>query len=432
MLPLVRPLRYVLPVRSFAPGTVLVVSLPALLLACGEGRSGSASEAASAPAPAPGLALVAEDPSDAPLEGLTPAELARFEDGDARFELPFREAQGLGPLYIHRACTSCHEDDARGPGAVRRIARLGPDAPPLPHGDVVRPRATAGATTPLLAPSHPLLREELRLPPAVFARGLLEAIPDATLLAWEAAQARRDDGVRGRAARLPFEAGLAAAGPAAAGPFGEAAPVLGRFGHKARAATLEAFVADALLGDMGLTSPARPDELPNPDGLRDDLRPGVDVRAEEIALLADYVRLLAIPRRPAPDPELTTTGAALFARVGCDACHVPEARTRADHPVAALRDVPVALYTDLLLHDMGEGLADGIPEGAAGPRDWRTAPLVGLRHLRALLHDGRASTVREAIAAHASEGSEANAAVARWEALAEPAQEALLRFVEAL
>lgn len=379
------------------------------------------------PAPAPGsgpasaLALVAEDPTDAPLAGLTLAELARFEDGDARFELPFREAQGLGPLYIHRACTSCHEHDARGPGVVRRIARVGSDAPPLPHGDVVRPRVTAGARTPLLAPDHPALREEVRLPPAVFARGLLEAIPDATLLAWEVAQARRDDGVHGRAARLSSPASLPS-------PLGPATPTLGRFGHKARSATLEAFVADALLGDMGLTSPAHPDELPNPEGLVDDARPGVDVGPDEIALLADYVRLLAAPRRGALDGE----GSTLFARVGCDACHVPEARTHAEHPVGALRAVTVSLYTDLLLHDMGEGLADGVPEGVASGREWRTAPLVGIRHLRGLLHDGRAATVREAIAAHASTGSEANGAVARFRALAGAEREVLVRFVEGL
>ncbi|AKF10705.1 Putative thiol oxidoreductase [Sandaracinus amylolyticus] len=366
----------------------------ALAAACGD-EPPALPEIAAAP-----IERVVEDPSDAPLAGLSEEELVRFEDGDARFELPFREAQGLGPLYIHRACTSCHEDDARGPGAVRRIVRRGADAPALPWGDVVRPRMTAGASVPVMAPAHPAIGEAVRLAPAVFARGLIEAIPDAAI----EANARRGTG--GRVARLRDGR-------------------IGRFGHKARTATLDEFVADALLGDMGLTSPVRPEELPGPEGIRDDAKPGVDVSDEEIALLADYVRLLAMPRREARDGTV-------FEEIGCATCHLPSMRTRDDHPVRALRDVDAAIYSDLLLHDMGDGLADGIEEGAASGREWRTAPLVGVRHLRGLMHDGRARTVREAIDAHASEGSEANEVVARWRALGEDEQRALITFVEAL
>jgi CxxC motif-containing protein (DUF1111 family) len=372
---------------------------------------------AAEPAAAPPLRRVVEDPSDAPIPGLDPESLALFEEGDARFERPFREAQGLGPLYIHRACTNCHEHDARGPGTVRRIARSGENAPALPFGDVVRPRTTAGARTPIRAPEHPAIRETIRLPPAVFGRGYLEAIPEATILAHEAAQAARDDGIHGRAARLAGREGA-----------------IGRFGHKARETSLEEFIADALHGDMGLTSPRRPEELPNPDGLRDDARPGIDVSEADIRLLAGYVRLLAIPRREAIErgDEIVSRGAALFEQVRCAVCHVPSMRTRADHEHPALRDVEVALYTDLLLHDLGEGLADGIAEGAANGRQWRTAPLIGIRHLRALLHDGRASTIREAIEAHASPGSEANDSVARFRALSADEQLALIEFVRAL
>ncbi len=359
-----------------------------------------------------------EDPSDAPLSALSADERVRFARGDALFEQPFADAQGLGPHYVHRSCVSCHEDDARGPGAVRRIVAR-PDET-LPHGDVVRPRLAAGARTPLTAPAG--TTEVVRLGPAVFARGLLEAIADDTLLAWEAAQARDDDPIRGRAARLA---------PRAVEPpsvFGESAPRLGRFGHKARSSTLESFVADALLGDMGLTSPARAQELPGPDGLSDDLRPGLDLDAEGVALLADYVRLLDAPARRAPDAR----GSALFEEIGCASCHVPRARTRTDHPVAALRDLEVALYTDLLLHDLGVGLDDGVPEGVATGREWRTAPLVGLRFLRGLLHDGRARNVAEAIEAHASEGSEASFVVERYRALADEERRSLVTFVEGL
>lgn len=359
------------------------------------------------PAEAEGLVLVEADPSDAPIATLTDAELARFAEGDARFELPFREPQGLGPLYIHRSCATCHEDDARGPGAVRRIAVIG-DGAPLPFGDVLRPRLAAGARTPITKPDREDVRESVRLGPAVFGRGYLDAIDDAQILAWEARQASRDDGISGRAHRLPS---------------GE----LGRFGLKARVASLEEFVADAFLGDMGLTSPLRPDELPNPDGLSDDARAGVDLTREEIALVADYVRMLAIPRRAE-----VPAGAALFEAVRCAVCHAPSARTRADTAIPALRDAEVALYTDLLLHDMGEGLADGVREHDASGREWRTAPLIGIRHLRSFLHDGRAETVRAAIEAHASEGSEANDSVARFRALSAADQDVVVAFVEAL
>lgn len=388
------------------------LSLLSLCVACGD--------PAGATEPSPPLILVAEDPSDAPIAGLSDAELARFAQGDARFELPFRDAQGLGPLYIHRSCATCHEDDARGPGAVRRIA-VTSDADPrevLPFGDVVRPRTIAGATTPITAPARDDVREEVRLPPAVFARGYLEAIDDATILSWERAQASRDDGISGRAHRVPRASAVPLEVP------GE----LGRFGLKARVATLEEFTADALLGDMGLTSPHRPEELPNPDGVIDDQRPGIDVTREEVVLIADYVRMLALPRREASDPR----GAVLFEAVRCAVCHVPSARTRADHPIAALRSVDALLYTDVLLHDMGEGLADGVSEHDASGREWRTAPLVGLRHLRGLLHDGRAAGVRDAIEAHASEGSEANDSIARFRALPEADRDVLVAFVEAL
>lgn len=389
---------------------VLLVAIVAPLAACG------GEPPVAVPSPEPSPRLVREDPSDAPLAGLSSEELVRFARGDARFEEPFADAQGLGPHYVHRSCTSCHEDDARGPGTVRRIV----SSAPLPFGDAVRPRLAAGALTPIVAPEG--AREVVRLGPAVFARGWMEAISDETIRGWEAAQAAGELGIRGRAATLvqqPLEP---------ASTFGDAAPRLGRFGHKARTATLESFAAEALLSDMGLTSPARPSELPSPDARSDDLRPGLDLDAETVALLAEYVRLLAIPERAEPDAH----GRGLFVEVGCARCHVPTARTREDHPIEAMRDREVALYTDLLLHDMGVGLDDGISEGVARGRDWRTAPLIGVRFLRGLLHDGRAETVREAIVAHASEGSEAREVVARYEALPEPDRAAIEQFVAGL
>lgn len=382
-------------------------------------HAGGAREGATPEREAP--RLVREDRSDLPIAGLPPELATLFARGDARFEEPFTEAQGLGPLYIQRSCVGCHEDDLRGPGVVQRFAVAGPAGEPLPFGDTVRPRLAAGAHTPITAPEG--ARVTTRLPPAVIGRGALEAIPDAQLLAWAEVQASAGGPISGRVARRHDEGAVVT--PSV---FGADAPTLGRFGHKARTATLEDFVADALLGDMGLTSPSRTNELAGPDELHDDARVGLDVDAETVAELAAYVRLLAIPARATPDAR----GERLFSEIGCADCHVPSARTRADHPIEALRDREVSLYTDVLLHDMGSGLEDGIEEAGASGREWRTAPLVGLRFVRGFLHDGRAGNVVDAIAAHASEGSEASEVIARFEALDGADRDALVHFVEGL
>lgn len=380
------------------------------------------------------LTLVGEDPSDAPLSELSDEWLDRFAEGDALFEQPMREGDGLGPVYIRRACTSCHEGDAKGPGSVTKLVLMEADGTTpaadqsgLPWGQTVRPYVAAGAVTPVEAPDRSDVRTSRRIGPAVFGRGYLEAIADAEIERLEAEQATRDDGISGRIHRVPF-ASEVPLDPA----FGFWRPgdegLIGRFGVKARLATLEEFAADAAQGDMSLTSPMRSQELPNPDGLLDDLHPGVDLQAEQVRLMADYVRMLEIPARDAASPE----GAALLAEVRCDGCHVPSLRTRADYPIEALADIDAPIYSDLLLHDMGVGLTDWRPEGDAAPQEWRTAPLMGLRHLRSYLHDGRASTVRDAIDWHRSEGSEANDSIERFERLSDDDQLRLLTFITSL
>lgn len=395
------------------------LSLALLLVGCGD--------------PLDGLEVVGEDPSDAPLEGLDEATLARFDAGDAAFEAPFRESQGLGPVYIRHACTSCHQDDARGPGMVQKMVLLGPDGAPAPDqsalafGHTVRPQVAGGAALGVTPPEDREVWMTRRFGPAVFGRGYLEAIADAEIERVEAAQAADDDGITGRIHRVAWRSE-----PNPDQPYHDIGPgsegLIGRFGLKARVATLDEFVADAYQGDMGITSPLRPTEVPNPEGLTDDALDGVDIDAATVNVVADYVRLLAIPRRSAP-PE---GGAALFAEVGCATCHVPSLRTREDYPIARLGGIEAPVYTDLLLHDMGEGLADGLSDGDASPREWRTAPLMGLRHLRSYLHDGRALTVEEAIEAHASDGSEANGVVEAYRALDDDARGLLLGFVEGL
>ena len=372
---------------------------------------------------APGLTVVKEDPSDLPLAGLSDDERGRFNDGDTLFELPFRASMGLGPLYIRASCAACHADDARGPGAVTKMA-AGEPAVALPYGHTVRPQMTAGATMGIEAPAG--AATSLRVGPAVFARGYIEAIADSEIERVEQEQAAAGV-VSGRANRVTY---ASQANPDTR--FNRHQPgdtgLIGRFGLKARIATVDEFAADAFQGDMGLTSPLRPDELPNPDGLADDQRPGVDVTADDVNVVADYVRMLTLPKRAAP----SAAGAALFAQAGCATCHVPSLRTATDYPITLLAATDALVYSDLLLHDMGAELADGIADGSATGSEWRTAPLVGMRFFRSFLHDGRAKTLRDAVVAHGGTGSEAVTAAAAFQGLATADQERLLDFVAGL
>jgi CxxC motif-containing protein (DUF1111 family) len=188
------------------------------------------------------------------------------------------------------------------------------------------------------------------------------------------------------------------------------------------------FTADALNSDMGITTPDHPAEPAGPEGLTDDEKPGVDFDAERVTLLSDYVRLLEIPeRRPA-----TQRDHELFRRAGCDACHVPALRTESAFDIPALAGIEAFVYTDLLLHDMGASLSDSQTEGDAGPREYRTPPLIGLRFMPTFLHDGRAGSVEQAILAHGAPDSEGRDAVAQYLTLDASDRLGLLRFVEGL
>jgi|APLak6261675434_1056106.scaffolds.fasta_scaffold01379_5 CxxC motif-containing protein (DUF1111 family) len=373
--------------------------------------------------------LVGDTSSDLPLAGVSAEWRARFDDGDFLFDVPFREADGLGPLYIRSSCGGCHQSAARGPGTVERLAQLEPDGSPtagqpaLPLGSVVRPFATSGAS-PLLAPTRADVHVFVRAGIPVMGRGWLEAIDDAELERVAAEQAQRTDGVSGRLNHVVWKSEPNADTRFHQHRVGDV--VIGRFGLKARQATLDDFAADALQGDMGLTSPLRPHEVVNAEGLTDDGKPGLDVTAEQVNQLADYVRLISIPSRR------ETSGRALFESVGCASCHVPSLRTRADYPIPQLAGTDAPVFTDLLLHDMGPSLADGLNDGEASPREWRTAPLIGLRFLTAYLHDGRAADVETAVRLHGAEGSEARASVDAFAALPAADREQLLTFISAL
>jgi CxxC motif-containing protein (DUF1111 family) len=380
--------------------------------------------------PPPSYVIVSEDPTDNPVANLDADQQKRFDRGDAAFEALKRESQGLGPLYIRAACASCHADDAKGPGFVTKIVIVeddgftpAADQSALAFGHTVRPFLTSGATTPIDIPEGiDNLKVSTRIGPAVFGRGFLEAIADEEIERVESEQQARGDDITGRIHRVAFQS---EANPDTR--FHSHAPgdvsLIGRFGFKARIASLDEFTADAFQGDMGFTSLMRPNELPNPDGLADDVAQGIDMDIDTINDIADYMRLLAIPRRA------DVAGADLFAQVECAVCHVPSMKTRADYPYEQLRNIDAPIFSDLLLHDLGADLADGLVDGDAGPTEWKTAPLIGLRHLRNYLHDGRAATIDEAIRLHAGEAS---ASVAKYEALGDDERNTLLEYLSTL
>lgn len=355
------------------------------------------------------------DRPNLPLSTLTEHELGRFKLGDALFEATVRESDGLGPLYVRDACSACHVDDGRGPGLVTKAAPLNGDPELakklLPFGSTERPYTSAGARVPLLATPDARLRVTHRLPPAVFGRGYLEAVSDTDLERLAERAKARTGSARGRLNRLKSGA-------------------IGRFGIKARIATLADFAADALSGDMGVSSPTHPEEPPGPEGLRDDAKPGVDFSAEQVEQLRDYLRGLQIPERQRSD--LPARGPELFAKARCGECHEPAFETSRSYPVAALSGVRAEIYSDLLLHDMGEALSDGLTEEGAGPREFRTAPLIGLRFLPSFLHDGSAKTVEQAIVAHGANDSEGRDSARAFAALTSTERRELVKFVEAL
>jgi CxxC motif-containing protein (DUF1111 family) len=250
----------------------------------------------------------------------------------------------------------------------------------------------------------------------LFGLGLVDHVPDATLLQLAKDQHRGAPSAAGRASMVL---------DAASGQVR-----VGRFGWKAQVATLLTFAADAYLNEMGITSPIFPTEnAPGGDAAmldRCDRVAGVEDDGTGVAAFADFMTMLAPPPRGSITPN-ATRGALVFERIGCAICHVPQLTT-GPSAIAALDRVTFAPFSDFLLHDMGD-LGDGIEQGDAGIREMRTAPLWGLGARSRFLHDARASTLDAAIREHAGQGSAARSA---FDALSKSDAGDLIAFLRSL
>ncbi|WP_107852679.1 di-heme oxidoreductase family protein [Oceanimonas marisflavi] len=408
-----------------------------------------------------------------------------FSVGNSFFRNPWVAApattdarDGLGPLFNTNACQSCHIKDGRGhppafdgDNAVSMLVRLSVPADEsqqhrdylrtlgvVPHpvyGGQLQDMAIPGAVpegkvvihySPQTVRFHDGSTVELRRPhvsidqpgygepgsqlltssriaPPMIGLGLLEAIPESALLAGEDPHDENNDGIRGHANRV-WDAAREQA-------------VIGRFGWKAGQPSLRQQNAGAFAGDMGLTSSLM---LTNdctaaqaceqyPDGGQSE------VSDEVLDAVTFYSQHLAVPARRHLDNPDVQAGEQLFLALGCAGCHTPS-YTTGTHASPALSHQKIYPYTDLLLHDMGDDLADNRPEFEAGGREWRTPPLWGLGYAGEVagqparyLHDGRARTPLEAVLWH---GGEAEAARNRVLAASAREREQLIAFLESL
>ncbi len=357
-----------------------------------------------------------------PLDGLSGAERDRFDAGRSVFARGFTPETGLGPLFNGGSCAGCHSEEAPGGASAVTVVH----ATALLDNGFCDPLAERGGpvyqlnVTPALRAALNITREPIppeatdsarRTTPDLFGFGLLDAVPDQTLLALADPDDTNGDGISGRVNRF-FDGRI------------------GRFGRKALVPSLAEFNEGAFQVEQGVTVPNIPDEgtvagQPMPQGV--DPLPEPELDGPNVALADAFVQFLA-PPTPRDLNRRARDGLTVFLEVGCADCHVPSLRT-GNHPVEALSNKLVQAYTDLLLHDMGPELADICLGLVAGKSEFRTEPLMGLRFGRRFLHDGRARTIEEAIGFH---GGEAAASRAEFQSLSDDRRRALLEFLNSL
>ena len=334
--------------------------------------------------------------------------------GADMFERDLAPAQGLGPLFNGQACESCHNNSAGvefdgGMGVapdsfVVRIARVTHEAFHLlpSHGPIARQHSVAELGSPCGIPTGvPPQANATSLRSAMTLRGtsLLDTIRIGNI---DQVRLAQPPDVRGRLNVLDD------------GRFG-------RFGWKAQTATLVEFIAEAFRDEIGSTNPLAPRDLVRGCGA------SIDTPKADAAPLTSVAAFLNTIDPPVPTALcLTSQGAAVFASAGCATCHTP---TMFGPGNSGAVPTTIRPYSDLLLHDMGEHLADGFVQGSATGREFRTMPLWRVSDRRHFLHDGRAATMLDAIMAH---GGQASSALAAFIALSPANRQALLDFLNCI
>ncbi|MDE0207637.1 MAG: c-type cytochrome [Candidatus Tectomicrobia bacterium] len=412
-----------------------------------------------------------------PLPHLTADQETRFFVGNSFFNRNWVSApasttarDGLGPLFNARSCSACHLHDGRGrppaPGEdmlsmLVRLSVPGDDSrrgvvPEPVYGDQFNGFAVPGVPPegkvlvtyeempgayedgeryslrrPIYAfsdlqygPMHPDTLLSPRVAPAMVGLGLLEAVPESALLALADPRDADGDGISGRPNRVWDKA--------------QQRTVVGRFGWKANQPSVAQQVGGAFLGDIGITSSLFPDENCTPAAVacRQASNGGNPELPERLfAHVVFYSRTLAVPARRNTQLPQVRRGRKLFDDAQCNACHTPTLETGAVPGLPDLSGQVIHPYTDLLLHDMGDGLADNRPDFEASGFEWRTPPLWGIgllervnRHTL-LLHDGRARNLAEAILWH---GGEAEDSKEYFRRMPRNDREALLQFLNSL
>jgi CxxC motif-containing protein (DUF1111 family) len=434
----------------------------------------------------PGVRKAATDGGPpVPLPGLTADELEYFQDGLTRFSVVEVVSggtnNGLGPRFNSNQCSSCHQQPFVGgssPAASAQIAAAHAGGATnripwfvVPNGPVREARfktsngvADGGVhalftitgrsdaqecniAQPLFTPAGNGLTGQggnpnviFRIPTPTMGAGLIEAIPDSAIRAnlQATAAARQRTGVAGHPNSVV--GGVVNT----SGNDG----TITRFGWKAQNKSLLMFSGEAYNVEMGISNPLFPQErdetpgcqgsFPTPNDTSNFSASSTTGVLSDIEAFADFMRMLAPPVPAAPTAS-TQHGNTLFGSVGCALCHTPTLTTgraiasgAATSPSAALSNKPVNLFSDLLVHHMGAGLADGITQGAAGPDEFRTAPLWGVGQRMFFLHDGRTGNIIQAILDHASPGSEANQVILNYMNLPPADQQDLVNFLRSL
>lgn len=345
------------------------------------------------------LATTARAEFGDPVPGLTPDQLTRFTEGREAFEEVETVEDGLGPVFNANSCATCHSVGGVGGGGVQIETRFGTMTPtgfdPMTShgGSLIQTDGIGEQSTCMYegeqVPAEATIRAGRRTTP-LFGLGLVDAVPDVGFVALAAFQARWRPATAGR--------------PNIVDDVTTGRRAIGKFGWKSQVPNLRQFSGDAYLNEMGITSPLFPQEnCPHGDCtmLTCDPVPDPEDDGEDVELFHDFMSFLAAPPRPRLDfPKLA--GSFVFDQIGCADCHVRTLVTGRS-PVAALRNRSFQPFSDFLLHNMGS-LGDGIQQGLARGTDMRTAPLWGLRLQTALLHDGRAATITDAILAHDGQG----------------------------